>query len=119
MMMNTVGTCLFSLMTIKPLVKYQQFGGNPVACSIGLAVLEVIKNEKLMSSTRCVGRYLLQGLTGLMERHPTIGDVRGMGLYIGVEMVLGRPNFKPATQFTERLAYKYVFETHSNFFLRL
>jgi len=82
------------------------FGGNPVACSIGLAVLEVIKNEKLMSSTRCVGRYLLQGLTGLMERHPTIGDVRGMGLYIGVEMVLGRPNFKPATQFTERLAYK-------------
>ncbi|KAI9551763.1 hypothetical protein GHT06_022099 [Daphnia sinensis] len=81
------------------------YGGNPLACAIGKAVLEVIINEKLMYSAKMVGKFLLEGLRGLMSKHPTIGDVRGMGLCIGMEVVCGRPDMKPATNFANRVLY--------------
>lgn len=82
------------------------YGGNPLACAIGKAVLEVIANEKLMYAAKMVGKFLLEGLRGLMPKYPTIGEVRGLGLCIGVEIVCGRPYMKPAANLAGRLLYK-------------
>lgn len=84
----------------------QQYGGNPMACAVGNAVLEVIANEKLISSAKMVGSFLLEGLRGLMPKYPCIGEVRGMGLCVGVEIVCGRPDMKPAANLAGRLLYK-------------
>jgi 4-aminobutyrate aminotransferase-like enzyme len=65
---------------------FSTFGGNPVACAAALAVLDVIGDEGLVASAGEVGGYLRQGLAALAERHPLIGDVRGEGLLIGVEL---------------------------------
>ena len=76
---------------------FNTFGGNPVSCAIGLAVLDVIRDEQLQSNARRVGEHLLHGLRDLMNKHPLIGDVRGLGLFIGVELVLSRETLQPAT----------------------
>ncbi len=65
---------------------FSTFGGNPVACAAALAVLAVIEEEGLVASTATVGSYLRHGLLALAERHPLIGDVRGEGLLLGVEL---------------------------------
>jgi 4-aminobutyrate aminotransferase-like enzyme/Ser/Thr protein kinase RdoA (MazF antagonist) len=65
---------------------FSTFGGNPVACAAALAVLDVIEEEGLVASAGEVGSYLRQRLATLAERHPLIGDVRGEGLLIGVEL---------------------------------
>ncbi|HJZ12060.1 MAG TPA: aminotransferase class III-fold pyridoxal phosphate-dependent enzyme, partial [Acidobacteriota bacterium] len=75
---------------------FSTFGGNPVSCAIGLAVLDVIAEEKLQQNAKKAGDYLLQGLHSLREKHPLIGDVRGMGFYIGVELVTDRHTLAPA-----------------------
>jgi 4-aminobutyrate aminotransferase-like enzyme/Ser/Thr protein kinase RdoA (MazF antagonist) len=66
---------------------FSTFGGNPVACSAALAVLDVIAAEGLVENAAQTGAYLREGLAGLAERHPVIGDVRGQGLLLGVELV--------------------------------
>jgi len=66
---------------------FNTFAGNPVAAAAGLAVLEVIRDERLLDNAHTVGAYMLNGLTRLAERQPLIGDVRGAGLFIGVELV--------------------------------
>ena len=76
-----------------------------MACAIGKAVLEVIVNEKLMYSAKMVGKSLLEGLRALMPKYPSIGDVRGMGLCVGLEVVCGRPDMKPATNLANRILY--------------
>ena len=65
---------------------FSTFGGNPVACAAALAVLDVIEEEGLVASAGETGAYLRQGLAALAGRHPIIGDVRGEGLLIGVEL---------------------------------
>src|ERR1700722_13048650 len=65
---------------------FSTFGGNPVACAAALAVLAVIEDEGLVANAAKVGAYLRQGLLTLAERHPVIGDVRGEGLLLGVEL---------------------------------
>ena len=65
---------------------FSTFGGNPVACAAALAVLAVIEDEGLVANAAKVGAYLRQGLLTLAERHPLIGDVRGEGLLLGVEL---------------------------------
>ena len=74
---------------------FNTFGGNPVSCAIGLAVLDVIEEEGLQANALEVGGYLLEGLRALAPDHPIIGDVRGMGLYVGVELVLDRDSLEP------------------------
>ena len=75
---------------------FNTFGGNPVACAVGLAVLEVIETEQLQANALRIGDQLLQGMRQLMRRHPIIGDVRGAGLFLGIELVRDRESLEPA-----------------------
>lgn len=77
---------------------FNTFGGNPVACAVGLAVLEVIAEERLQENALRVGTYLKGALTDLMARHAIIGDVRGEGLFLGVELVVDRETLTPARE---------------------
>jgi 4-aminobutyrate aminotransferase-like enzyme/Ser/Thr protein kinase RdoA (MazF antagonist) len=79
---------------------FNTFGGNPVSCAVGLAVLDVIENEKLQENAFTVGNYLKDKLKKLMDKHHIIGDVRGLGLFIGVELVLNRETLEPAPKQT-------------------
>ncbi|CAL8279111.1 unnamed protein product [Merluccius merluccius] len=66
---------------------FNTFGGNPLACTIGSSVLDVIQEDSLQQNSHDVGTYLLTGLAKLRDKHEIVGDVRGKGLQIGVEMV--------------------------------
>ena len=79
------------------------FGGNPLVTAAGLAVLEVIEEEGLQQNALVHGSRLLAGLRSLAERHEAVGDVRGQGLMIGVELVEDRHAKTPATAFTGRV----------------
>ncbi len=75
---------------------FSTFGGNPVACAVGSAVLEVLHEEGLQSNALHVGNHWLNGLRELMARHAIIGDVRGSGLFLGIELVRDRVTLEPA-----------------------
>lgn len=82
---------------------FSTFGGNPVSCAIGLAVLDVIKEEGLQEHARIVGHQLLEGLKDLSKKHAVIGDVRGRGLFIGIELVRDRASLEPADREADEL----------------
>ena len=77
---------------------FATFGGNPVSCAIGKAVLEVIEEEGLQENARQVGHHLLKGLHNLKSNHCLVGDVRGLGLFIGIELILDHKTLTPATK---------------------
>jgi len=81
---------------------FNTFGGNPVACAAGLAVLEVIKKDRLMEHAKSTGLYFYQELIKLAERHDLISEVRGSGLFLGVELIdpIGK---EPATKKTAEI----------------
>ena len=66
---------------------FNTFGGNPVSCAVGLAVLDVIEDEGLQKQALRVGNYMRGKLESMMGRHPAVGDVRGLGLFLGIEIV--------------------------------
>jgi len=76
---------------------FNTFGGSPVACAAGLAVLEVIEQEGLQAKALVTGNYLLQGLQELASGTQMIGDIRGSGLFIGIELVVDGSSREPAT----------------------
>ena len=82
---------------------FNTFGGNPVSCRIGLAVLDVIEDEGLREHAFRVGERLIAGLRGLVERHPIVGDARGTGLFQGIELVTDRESLDPAPRHAAHL----------------
>ncbi|MCP2620343.1 aminotransferase class III-fold pyridoxal phosphate-dependent enzyme, partial [Candidatus Aminicenantes bacterium AC-334-K16] len=77
---------------------FNTFGGNPVSCAIGLAVLEVIEEEQLQAHARRLGERLQQGFRELQQKYPVIGDVRGSGLFLGVELIKDPATLEPAPE---------------------
>jgi len=75
---------------------FNTYGGNPVSMTAGLAVLDVIHNEEMQQHALETGNYLMDGLKQLMKKYPIISDVRGHGLFIGVELVKDRKTLEPA-----------------------
>jgi 4-aminobutyrate aminotransferase-like enzyme/Ser/Thr protein kinase RdoA (MazF antagonist) len=76
---------------------FSTFGGNPVACAAGLAVLRVVEDEKLQERAFRAGGYLKESLRALQKQYPIIGDVRGSGLFLGVDLVLDPVTHSAAT----------------------
>jgi alanine-glyoxylate transaminase/(R)-3-amino-2-methylpropionate-pyruvate transaminase len=76
---------------------FNTFGGNPVSMAAGLAVLEVIDEDGLQANARKIGSRLVRGLRRLQESHPMVGEVRGLGLMLGLELVTDRSTRAPAT----------------------
>lgn len=76
-------------------VYFNTFGGNPVSAAVGNAVLDVIEDEKILENVREVGAYMRTGLDELYARHPAIGNIRGRGLFLGIELVIDRTSKTP------------------------
>ena len=75
---------------------FSTFGGNTVSCAIGLAVLDVVRDERLQEHAKAVGNRMLAALRPLVDRYALVGDVRGSGLFLGVELVRDRGTLEPA-----------------------
>ena len=82
---------------------FNTFGGNPVSCAVGMAVLDVMEQEKLQENALNVGAYVIEGLKKLQQKYDLIGDVRGSGLFFGAELVRDRTSKEPATAETKRI----------------
>ncbi len=83
---------------------FNTFGGNPVSCEVGMAVLDVIEQEGLQEHARVTGDHFLAGLRSLQARHPAIGDVRGRGLFLGIDLVVDRATKEPASELAGNVA---------------
>jgi 4-aminobutyrate aminotransferase-like enzyme len=75
---------------------FSTFGGNTVSCAIGLTVLDVVQREGLQAHALRVGQRMLDALRPFVGRYPIVGDVRGSGLFLGVELVRDRETLEPA-----------------------
>lgn len=82
---------------------FNTFGGNPVSCAAAMAVLDVIEDEGLVGNARAVGEHARAGFTRLADKHDIIGDIRGSGLFMGIELVLERVGKTPAPDLTTRV----------------
>ncbi|MBA2731376.1 MAG: acetyl ornithine aminotransferase family protein [Acidobacteria bacterium] len=101
-----IGACVAraDLMDWKPGAHASTFGGNPVCIASALKTIELLERELVKNSAE-VGVYLQEGLRKLMQKHHCIGDVRGLGLMVGVEFVEDRASMKPAPELRERIEY--------------
>jgi 4-aminobutyrate aminotransferase len=99
-----IGACVAraDLMNWKPGAHASTFGGNPVCIAAALKTIELLERELVANSAE-VGAYLQEGLRKLMQKHDCIGDVRGLGLMVGVEFVENRASMKPAPELRERI----------------
>jgi 4-aminobutyrate aminotransferase-like enzyme len=75
---------------------FSTFGGNPVACAAGLAVLDVLEEQKLPENALRVGDYWIGKLKAMQQRFPLMGDVRGLGLFLGIDLVRDAVSRVPA-----------------------
>ncbi|MDC1266746.1 aminotransferase class III-fold pyridoxal phosphate-dependent enzyme, partial [Crocinitomicaceae bacterium] len=89
---------------------FSSFGGNPVSCAIGKAVLEVIESEKLQENALKCGQYYKSLFKELQSKHACIGDVRGSGLFLGIELIdeLGKPNTNLAQYIKNELRNNHI-----------
>jgi 4-aminobutyrate aminotransferase len=104
------------IMDHAPAFAIQTTGGNPVATAVGRAVLRVIAAENLVESANQIGEILANGLRALGERHPMIGDVRGRGLALGVELVSDRDSREPVTAATTAKVIYRAYQLGAVFF---
>jgi alanine-glyoxylate transaminase/(R)-3-amino-2-methylpropionate-pyruvate transaminase len=84
--------------TLAQRIHFNTFGGNPVSCAQGRAVLQVIDEENLQQNSLVIGKRLRAGFGLLAEKHEIIGEVRGLGLMLGVELVKNRKTKVPARE---------------------
>lgn len=77
---------------------FSTFGGNTVSCAVGMAVLDIVREENLQAHALEVGNHLIEGLRSFLGKHQLVGDVRGSGLFIGIELVKDRESLEPATE---------------------
>ncbi|XP_054343572.1 5-phosphohydroxy-L-lysine phospho-lyase isoform X4 [Pongo pygmaeus] len=91
---------------------FNTFGGSPVSCAVGLAVLNVLEKEQLQAHATSVGSFLMELLGQQKIKHPIVGDVRGVGLFIGVDLIKDEATRTPATEeaayLVSRLKENYV-----------
>lgn len=85
---------------------FNTYGGNPVSCRAAIAVFDVLEKENLMEHARTVGSYLLNKMKELGQRYAMIGDVRGRGLFIGIELVRDPKTREPATEEARTIKYR-------------
>ncbi len=85
---------------------FNTFGGNPVSCAIGREVLKVIREEGLQQKALDTGSYLLEKLHTLKSEYPVIGDVRGHGLFLGIELITNTQTLEPATEMTSYIVHR-------------
>jgi 4-aminobutyrate aminotransferase len=99
-----IGACVAraSLMDWKPGAHASTFGGNPVCIAAALKTIELLERELIRNSAE-VGAYMQEGLRQLMRKHACIGDVRGLGMMVGVEFVEDRASMKPAPELRDRI----------------
>ena len=99
-----MGACVAraDLMDWKPGAHASTFGGNPVAIAAALKTIEILERE-LVANAAEVGAYMQEGLRAMMKRRACIGDVRGLGLMIGVEFVEDAETLKPAPELRDRV----------------
>jgi 4-aminobutyrate aminotransferase-like enzyme len=77
---------------------FNTFGGNPVSAAVGLKVLEIIARDRLLHNATEIGADLLTRMRALQQKHSVIGDVRGIGLMLGLDLVTDRKSKQPATE---------------------
>jgi len=82
---------------------FNTFGGNPVSMAIALSVMEVIEDEKLQDNAETVGEFCKELLNKQKDKHPLIGDIRGCGLFVGIDLVLDRDTKEPATELARQV----------------
>ena len=99
-----LGACVArkSVMDWKKGAHGNTYGGNPISCAASLATIDLIQNEYLENAA-ITGQYAIDALTEIMHRHPSMGDVRGKGLMIGVEFIKDHETKEPAKELTERV----------------
>ncbi|KAG3275830.1 ethanolamine-phosphate phospho-lyase [Ictidomys tridecemlineatus] len=85
---------------------FNTYGGNPVSCAVGLAVLDIIEKEDLQGNAMKVGNYLIELLNKLKAKHTLIGNIRGIGLFIGIDLVKDHEERTPATAEAQHVIYK-------------
>ena len=84
-------------------IYFNTFGGNPVSAEVGMAVLDIIVDDALVENAKSTGAHLRKGLEELASRHPIIGNVRGLGLYQAIELVLDHDTKEPAVSVARQL----------------
>ncbi|XP_072487300.1 5-phosphohydroxy-L-lysine phospho-lyase isoform X5 [Notamacropus eugenii] len=87
---------------------FNTFAGSPVSCAVGLAVLDVLEKEHLQAHAAHVGDFLMGLLNQQKAKHPIIGDVRGAGLFIGVDLIKDEATRTPATEEADYLVSRYI-----------
>jgi 4-aminobutyrate aminotransferase len=99
-----IGACVAraDLMNWKPGAHASTFGGNPVCIAAALKTIELLERE-LVANSADVGAYLKAGLEKLKAKHDCIGDVRGLGLMLGVEFVTDKATMKPAPELRDQI----------------
>lgn len=87
---------------------FSSAGGSPVSCTVGMTVLDAMRDEKLQENARAIGDHLRSRLEALGQRFPIVGAVHGMGLYLGLEFVRNRETLEPATQETAAICNRLL-----------
>ncbi|GGB84458.1 aspartate aminotransferase family protein [Marinobacterium zhoushanense] len=87
----------------KEAMYFNTFGGNPVSCAVGMAVLDVLQEDNLMQNAVTTGAYVTDGLNKLQQKHELIGEVRDLGMFFGVELVQSRTSKAPAKAEARRI----------------